>query len=110
MSLELCFQTHFWFTLARKSAIILARKESARRGQDETRNGNVTQEEEYTSDLDGEEACGAAAGRCAPAGEGGVGADGPGPGGGRRQSGGVPARWAGDERPGSGVRRAAWRL
>ena len=28
MSLELCFQTHFWFTLARKSAIILARKES----------------------------------------------------------------------------------
>ncbi|EMG34369.1 hypothetical protein H353_05008 [Streptococcus oralis subsp. tigurinus 1366] len=28
MSLELCFQTHFWFTLTRKSAIILARKES----------------------------------------------------------------------------------
>ena len=28
MSLELCFQTHFWFTLARKSAIILGRKES----------------------------------------------------------------------------------
>ena len=28
MSLEHYFQTHFWFTLARKSAIILARKES----------------------------------------------------------------------------------
>ena len=28
MSLEHYFQTHFWFTLARKFAIILARKES----------------------------------------------------------------------------------
>ena len=28
MSLEHYFQTHFWFTLARKFVIILARKES----------------------------------------------------------------------------------